>query len=87
MERALALFRCRGCLCYYSNAPLSLKFASQFRISVERVDNAIGHVMGNVVLVCSCLQFGLDISPGGLHLNGLNGKAIRSEEGSPSPYS
>ena len=55
-QNVLAAFRCQGGLCYYSNAPLCFEFASQFRISIERIDNTIGHVVGNVVLVCLCFQ-------------------------------
>ena len=57
-ENVIALLKVQKGLCYYSNAPLSFHPDSIFCVSIERVDNRIGHIIGNVVLVCNRFQSG-----------------------------
>ena len=42
--------------CYYSGVPLVLVNGSAYTMSVERRNNAIGHIPSNCVLICRCFQ-------------------------------
>ena len=55
-DKLVALLQVQKGLCYYSNAPLSLDPDSFYYVSVERVNNDTGHVIGNVVLICNRFQ-------------------------------
>lgn len=38
--------------CYYSDVPLVFKRNSDWMYSIERIDNKLGHIKENCVLVC-----------------------------------
>ena len=43
-------------LCAYTNWPMNFETNSDDLVSIERIDNAIGYVRGNVVLICWCVN-------------------------------
>lgn len=52
LEYLKELYKSQKGRCYYSNMKMSLKTCSNWQLSLERLDNNKGYVIGNVVFIC-----------------------------------
>ena len=51
-----ALWRLQEGRCYYSNIAMIAKRSAHYSISLDRLDNSLGYIEGNVVLCCSIVN-------------------------------
>lgn len=58
-EFLLSLYEQQEGKCYFSGIPLIFKSCSKWQCSLERIDNNIGYVEGNVCLICIEFQHGM----------------------------
>uniref|UniRef100_A0A6C0JYG3 Uncharacterized protein n=1 Tax=viral metagenome TaxID=1070528 RepID=A0A6C0JYG3_9ZZZZ len=58
LEYLVQLYQSQNGLCTISKIPMSLKVHSDFKISIERIDETNGYVKGNICFICIEFQNG-----------------------------
>lgn len=58
LDHILELYRSTGGQCAITNIPMAHRFGLLNSISIDRLDNSIGHLNGNIHLVCKFVNLG-----------------------------